>query len=112
MRLRSLTHILEIVRAVSRPDRIVIIGSSSLLPNHPELGETGQPLEASYDTDLLLSPINEEVAAILSEAVGQQSLFAKSHGYYADILRPAIVETLPADWESRLHAMPEYSNVF
>lgn len=33
-------------------------------------------------------------------------------GYYADILRPAIVETLPAGWETRLHAVAGYENVF
>ena len=39
-------------------------------------------------------------------------MFEQNHGYYADILRPAIVETLPPGWESRLHAMPEYPRVF
>jgi len=112
MHLRSLKHLVDIVRAVSQADRIVIIGSSSLLAANPELGEAGQPLETSYDSDLLLSPINEELAAMLGEAVGQQSLFAKSHGYYADILRPVIGETLPAGWESRLHVVPGYNDVF
>ena len=56
--------------------------------------------------------MNEELAAILGEAVGQQSLFSKSHGYYADILRPTITETLPAGWESRLHPVQGYDNVF
>jgi hypothetical protein len=86
MRLRSLIQLLEATRALAHPNRVVVIGSSSLLPAHPELGEPGQPLETSYDSDLLLSPIDEETAAILGEAVGQQSLFAKRHGYYADIL--------------------------
>ena len=112
MRLRSLIQLLEATRALARPDRIVIIGSSSLLPTHPGLGEPGQPLETSYDSDLLISPIDEEMAAVLGEAVGQQSLFAKRHGYYADILRPTIAEALPAGWESRLHPVAGYDNVF
>ena len=112
MRLRSLIQLLEATQALACPNRIVIIGSSSLLPVHPELGEPGQPLETSYDTDLLLTPIDEEMAAILGEAVGQQSLFAKRHGYYADILRPAIVETLPAGWETLLHPVAGYDNIF
>ena len=112
MRLRSLIQLLEATRALARPDRIVIIGSSSLLALHPDLGESGQPLESSYDSDLLLTPIDEEMAALLGEAMGQQSLFAKRHGYYADILCPAIVETLPAGWESRLHPVPGFDNVF
>lgn len=112
MRLRSLIQLLEAARALARPERIVIVGSSSLLAVHPGLGETGQPLETSYDSDLLLTPIDEELAAILGEAIGQQSLFAKRHGYYADFLRPTFVETLPAGWESRLHPLPGCDQVF
>ena len=112
MRLRSLIQLLEATRALARPERIVILGSSSLLPTHPGLGEPGQPLEASFDTDLLLSPIDDEMAAVLGEAVGQQSLFAKRHGYYVDILRPLIAETLPVGWETRLHPVAGYDNVF
>ncbi|MHB9007275.1 MAG: DUF6036 family nucleotidyltransferase [Limisphaerales bacterium] len=112
MRLRSLTQLLEATRALAHPDRIVILGSSCLLPIYPGLGEPGQPLEMSYDSDLLLTPIDDETAAILGEAVGQQSLFAKRHGYYADVLRPSIAETLPAGWESRLHLVAGCDNVF
>ena len=112
MRLRSLTRLLAVARAVAEPRRIVIIGSASLLPAHPELGDTGQPLDASYDADFLLEPMDEELAAILGEAIGQQSLFTKRHGYYADILRPIMAETLPAGWESRLHLVSGYDNVF
>jgi hypothetical protein len=112
MRLRTLRHLLEAARALAQPERVVIIGSSSLLPTHPELGDPGQPLETSYDSDLLITPINDELAAVLGEAIGQQSLFAKLHGYYADILRPAIVETLPAGWDTRLHPVAGFDNVF
>jgi hypothetical protein len=112
MRLRSLTRLLEIANALATPRRIVIIGSASLLPAHPELGEPGQALDASYDADLLLEPVDEELAAILGEAIGQQSLFTKRNGYYADILRPTIAETLPAGWETRLHPVAGYETVF
>ena len=112
MRFRTLTPLLSIVQSLVEPDRITIIGSSSLLPQNPTLGEPGQPLEASYDVDLLLTPIDEETAAILGEAVGQQSLFTKRGGYYADILRPTMRDTLPAGWESRLHPVVGYTNVF
>ncbi len=112
MRLRSLIQLLNSARALAEPDRIVVIGSASLLPENPALGEAGQPLDGSFDADLLVQPIDEEIAAILAEAVGQQSLFARRHGYYADILRPTIAETLPAGWESRLHPVSGYDNVF
>lgn len=112
MRLRSLKHLLEAANAIGKPDRIIVVGSSSLLPENPTLGEEGQPLEQSYDTDMLLDPIDDELAGILAEAIGQQSLFAGRHGYYADILRPAISEVLPSGWESRLRPVEGFDNVF
>ncbi len=91
---------------------MTVLGSSSLLPKNPNLGEPGQPLELSFDADLLLAAVDDEQAAILAEAVGQGSLFAKRQGYHADILRPAIAETLPAGWESRLTPVPGFDNAF
>jgi hypothetical protein len=106
MRLRSLTHLLSVVQSIVQPTRITILGSSSLLAISPDLGESGQPLELSYDADLLVSPLDSEQAAILVESLGQESLFSKRHGYYADILRPGITETLPGGWEGRLRTVP------
>ena len=112
MRLRSLIHLLEAVQSLVRPERIVVLGSSSLLAVDATLGDVGQPLEFSYDADLLISPIDEEQARILSESVGQESFFARRHGYYADILRPEITETLPEGWSSRLLQVPGISSSF
>lgn len=112
MRIQFLTHLLNSVSALAEPKRIVILGSSSLLPLHPELGDAGQPLELSLDADLLLEPVDESLAAILKEAVGHESAFEQHNGYYADILRPIIAETLPIGWESRLHPVAGYDNVF
>lgn len=112
MRLRSLIHLLEAAQSLVHPERIVVLGSSSLLPVDPSLGETGQPLELSYDADLLISPIDEERARILMESLGQESFFAKAHGYYADILREEITGTLPHGWSSRLEVVEERPGCF
>jgi hypothetical protein len=112
MRLPFLIHLLESVCAIARPQRIVILGSSSLLPKHPALGGPGGPLEISLDADFLLEPVDQAIADALKEAVGSESVFEQHHGYYADILKPSIVETLPPGWESRLTAVPGYDNVF
>lgn len=112
MRLQSLNHLLEVVVAVARPESIRIIGSSSLLPSHPELGEPNCPLEVTTDADFLLEPINEGIAESLQLAVGADSAFMAKFGYYADILRPTMREALPAGWESRLHPVAGYANVF
>ena len=112
MRLSFLTHLLDSVSALCAPKRIVILGSSSLLSLAPQLGDPGQPLEVSLDADLLLDPIDQMTADMLAEAIGNESLFEKRNGYYADILRPIIAEALPAGWETRLHLVAGYTNVF
>ena len=112
MRLQSLSHLLEVVRAIARPSKVCVLGSASLLPAHPELGEAGSLLERTADADFLLEPVNEAIAESLEVAAGRDSAFMAHYGYYADILRPVMTETLPAGWESRLHLVPGFDNVF
>lgn len=112
MRLPFLSHLLDSVRALVQPRRVIVLGSGSLLPRHPELGSPGSPLELTLDADFLLEPVDQQIADLLKEAVGSDSAFQRLHGYYADILHPTIVETLPAGWESRLDPVSGYDNVF
>ncbi|MEI6070441.1 MAG: DUF6036 family nucleotidyltransferase [Verrucomicrobiae bacterium] len=111
MRLPALKHLVESVRSLGQSRKVIVLGSASLLASFPELGEM-ELLESTYDGDLLLEPINKEIAGYLVEAVGQGSLFRAEHGYHADILHPTIVEGLPLGWEERLVAMEGFENVF
>lgn len=86
---------------MTHPRRITVLGSSSLLAGSPELGEKGNPLELSFDADLLVDPWDERQAGVLHEAIGEGSLFHREHGVYADVMRPKIVETFPDGWEKR-----------
>lgn len=101
MHIRSLKHLLEVVRALVHPERVTVLGSSSLLARDPSLGDHGQPLELSLDADLLVEPPDSGQAAVLHEAVGEGSLFHREYGVYADLLRPEIEETLPPGWRER-----------
>ena len=112
MRFRSLTHLLEELRARDATRKIVVLGSSSLLPFHPELGEPGGPLDLTYDADFLLEPVDKEIALLLGQALGANKEFHLKFGYHADILHPSIVETLPPGWEGRLVAVEGFDNVF
>jgi hypothetical protein len=112
MRLQSLKHLIDVVRAVARPRVIRILGSASLLPFHPELEAPGGALELTVDADFLLEPSSEAIAESLQFAAGRDSAFMSQNGYYLDILRPAIADALPAGWERRLHPVPGYDNVF
>jgi hypothetical protein len=107
MRLPALKHLLSAVQSLARARSIRVLGSSALLASFPELGEAGEPLELSFDADLLVEPCDEQLAAMLHEAVGEGSLFAQRTGYHADILRPGIIESLPPGWEGRLVKLDE-----
>jgi hypothetical protein len=87
MRLPALKHLIESVASLAHSERICVLGSSSLLGSFPELGENGGLLELTFDADLLVQPCDEQLAAMLHEAVGEGSLFAQRTGYHADILR-------------------------
>jgi hypothetical protein len=102
MRLSALKHLIGAVQGIAASRRIRVLGSSALLASFPDLGEASGPLERTFDADLLIEPCDEQLAAVLHEALGDGSLFAQRTGYHADILRLEIVETLSPGWESRL----------
>jgi hypothetical protein len=112
MRLCSLNHLLGELQSREKCERIVILGSASLLAHFPEIGEQGCPLETTCDADFLLKPVNKEIALRLASELGINAAFHAEHGYHADILHPTIVEGLPPGWDERLVAMEGFENVF
>ena len=112
MRLQSLKHPIDVVRAVARPRVVRILGSASLLSLYPELDVPGGALERTIGADFLIEPSSEAIAESLQFAAGRDSAFMSQNGYYLDILRPIITETLPAGWESHMHPVAGYDNVF
>ncbi len=84
----------------------MILGSSSLLGSFPQLGEKDGPLENSFDADLLVEGVDEALAGVLGESIGRGSLYQQREGYYADTLRPVVIETFPRGWEERLVRLP------
>ncbi|MFA7342798.1 MAG: DUF6036 family nucleotidyltransferase [Terrimicrobiaceae bacterium] len=102
---------MESARALGESRKVIVLGSSSVLASFPEIGEQGL-LDNTYDGDLLLDPISNEIASYLTESLGQGSLFRTQKGYHADILHPSIVESLPPGWEDRLVRMEGFENVF
>jgi hypothetical protein len=112
MRLRSLKDLVVISEKLSGCEKIIVLGSSSLLGHFPELGEASGPLVTSFDADLLLSPINEPLARSLGKQIGENTAFHQQQGYHADIVHPDITKTLPPGWETRLAGLEGFVNVF
>jgi hypothetical protein len=111
MQLHALRHLVEAVRALSRSEKILVLGSSSLLASFPELGDYGGPLTTTYDADFFLEPTGELIAGVLTEAIGANSLFEATNGYHADIVHPDITKSLPPGWEERLVPLEGFDNV-
>ena len=99
-------HLAGIAAALAPTRQIVVLGSSSLLASYPELGDPDSPLETSFDADLLIEGIDESLAAVVRESIGEGSLFQAREGYYADALRPIVAETFPRGWKERLVPLP------
>lgn len=112
MQLHALKHLAEAISALSRCEKIIVLGSSSLLSSFPELGEQGGPLTTTFDADFMVEPAGEQIAGFLSEAIGSGSLFEASNGYHADIVHPDITTTLPPGWENRLVPLAGLNQVF
>ena len=105
MRLSALNHLIESVRSLTQCTSVTVLGSAAVLATRADLGEVDGPLELTRDADLLIAPADEELAAIVHEALGAGSLFDARHGYHADLLRPDILTTLPPGWQDRLVPM-------
>lgn len=106
MNLSALQHIIRAAQALAEDRRILVLGSASLLPSFPELGNAESPLAATYDADLCPDPFDELTGTMLDEALGENRAYYLRHGYHADILRDSILDTLPAGWRERLVPVP------
>lgn len=107
MRLPALIHLIQAVQALCRCERTTVLGSAALLVPFPELGDEGGPLRLTRDADLLLTPTDESIASMVHEALGRGSLFERTYGYHADVLRPAILTSLPRGWQDRAQVEPQ-----
>ena len=106
MRLGALKHMAEVVLAMSRPQRIIVIGSSSLFASFPELDIDAGPLANTNDADFVVLPFDEMTGQMIHDALSEGRNFHQRHGYYADILRPIGLEDLTPGWEERLVPLP------
>lgn len=110
MRLDAVRHLADVVRALARPERIVVMGSASLFAAFPGLDQADGPLANTYDADFLFFPWEESTGRMLNDAVGKDEEFHAANGYYADILRPLVAEDFTPGWEDRLVPMPGFAD--
>jgi hypothetical protein len=97
---RQVDHVLRAAGDIVGDDQFVIIGSQALHGKHPDLVD-----ELCYSFEVDLFPKNKPEATERLWAIGLDSRFHETHGYYAD---PVDEKTavLPRGWKARLMNLP------
>lgn len=96
MRREALEMLVAKVAAVTRLERLVIVGSQSA---HGQISWLPGPVLRSIEADFLLPGFGR--SSVIDDECGPESDFFAEHGVYADPLGAGIV-TLPRGWEERL----------
>ena len=100
MKKQQVDHVLRAAGRIVGDDQFIIIGSQSLHGKYPDLPDE---LVTSIEVDLYAK--NPKARTDLLNAIGQDSDFHRTYGYYADPVdeRTAV---LPAGWKGRLVNLP------
>jgi hypothetical protein len=97
MKRSDLEHLIRAAGAIAQDNEIVVIGSQSILGEHPDAPAT---LLTSMEADVF--PLNHpERADEIDGAIGELSSFHQTHGYYAQGVDEHTA-TLPSGWRERL----------
>lgn len=98
MKRSHLEHIIRAAGSIAGDDEIIIIGSSSVLAQVPDIPED---VVMSMEADLF--PRNRvHMADLIDGSIGELSPFHQAFGYYAHGVGPETAQNLPAGWEKRL----------
>ena len=106
MKRQDLEHILRAAGAIMDETSIVVIGSQSILGSYPEAPDE---LTQSREADIFPKN-NPGKAEIIDGAIGEESLFDKTFGYYAQGVDENTA-ILPKGWRGRLTRVSTSSEV-
>ena len=97
MKRTQLEHILRASSAITEDTEFIVIGSQSVLGQHPDA-----PVELLRSMEADLYPKNKpEQSIAIDGAIGEGSLFHQTFGYYAHGVAPETA-VLPKGWGKRL----------
>lgn len=100
MKRADLEHLIRAASAITNERDLVIIGSQAILGSVPDAPLRAPELCRSMEADMY--PMSRpDLAELIEGALGAQSDFDTTFGYYADGVGPQTA-ILPSGWESRL----------
>jgi len=100
MKKQQLDHVLRAAGRITGEKQFVIIGSQSLHGKHPDLPDN---ISRSAEVDLIAKRNVDRTEWL--NAIGQDSQFHETFGYYADPVDETAA-TLPKGWKDRLVNLP------
>ena len=98
MKRHQLEHLLRAAGSVSGLDRVIVIGSQSILGARPD---APAELCLSMEADLIF-PDAPEKSDLIDGTIGEGSMFHDTYGYYAQGV-DFTTAILPEGWQDRLH---------
>lgn len=96
MNKRQLEHVLRAAAAITGEKEFVLVGSQAVLAQHRRLPDV---MTLSNEIDLYPRQ-KPELADLVDGAIGRDSPFHRTFGYYADGVGPETAK-LPSGWERR-----------
>jgi hypothetical protein len=100
MKKQQVDHVLRAAGGITGEKQFIIIGSQSLHGKYPDVADE---ILTSFEVDLIASKNADRTAWL--NAIGLDSPFHESFGYYADPVDLAAA-TLPKGWKGRLVNLP------
>lgn len=100
MKKQQVDHVLRAAGRITGERVFIIIGSQALHGKHPDVADE---ILSSFEVDLIATQCVERTDWL--NAIGVDSQFHETYGYYADAVDVATA-TLPEGWRTRLVDLP------
>jgi hypothetical protein len=95
--------LLELSQKLTKPGRMILIGSGALLWHAGQRGLSEPLPENSMDVDPITD--SDEVARLCYEAlIGSD--FERDHGWHVNLMPDIVLREFPADWQTRASIRP------
>lgn len=112
MNLDELSQLVSEIRKVMPDRRLIIFGSSSLLPSCPDATPAELGVELTLDADFFIDPDDSQSRERLTAIFGNAMPYHAANGFYGDFVDYRGSGSFPKGWQSRLRAFPGMENVF
>jgi hypothetical protein len=98
----ALEHLLRAAAAVTGESTFYVVGSAAILPAWPPERDIPEVVARSREADLIPASGSLQMVDLIDGALGQDSTFDSTFGYYADGVDFSTVSWAPEGWRDRV----------